>query len=70
MKIHKAKVLVLEDGKVVIDGVPVNEGHEVEVTIHILAALPPTFPLKGLKILKYDDPFGPAVDPSEWNALK
>jgi hypothetical protein len=25
--------------------------------------------LKG-SVLRYDDPFGPAIDPSEWNALK
>lgn len=69
MKVHKFKVLVLEDGKIVIDGVPVIEGDEVEVTVEVLDQLPPTYPLRGLPI-RYDDPLEPAVDPSDWDALK
>lgn len=67
MKSHKTKVLVLEDGKIVLDGLPVIEGDEVEVEIKVLD--PVTYPLHGFP-LRYDDPFEPAVDPSEWDALK
>lgn len=67
MKSHKKKVLVLEDGKIVLDGLPVQEGDEVEVEIKVLA--PVTYPLHGAPF-RYDDPFEPAVDPSEWDALK
>jgi hypothetical protein len=69
MKEHKAKVLVLADGRVVIEGVPVTEGQEVEVTIRIQEPIPPVYPLRGLPF-RLDDPFKPAVDPSEWNVLK
>jgi hypothetical protein len=69
MKKKKLKVLVIEDGKIVLEGLPVHEGDEVEVSINILDPTPPTFPLRGVP-LRYDDPFAPAVDPSEWDALK
>ena len=69
MKEHKVKVLILDDGKVVIDGVPVTQGQQVEVTIRIEEPTLPTFPLHGLPF-RLDDPFEPAVDESEWNALK
>ena len=69
MKSHKMRVLVSEDGKIVLDGVPVLEGDEVEVEIKVLDPRAVTYPLHGAP-LRYDDPFGPAVDPSEWDALK
>lgn len=69
MKTHKLKVLVMKDGKIVIDDFPVVEGDEVEVSIQILDPVPVTYPLHGAPF-RYDDPFGPAVDPSEWDALK
>jgi hypothetical protein len=69
MKKHKVNVVVLKDGKIVIDDLPVVEGDVVEVEIHILDPVPVTYPLHGAPF-RYDDPFGPAVDPSEWDALK
>ncbi len=69
MKEHKFKVVVLRDGRVVVDGVPVTEGQEVEVTIGIPDPVPVTYPLFGLPF-RYIEPFEPAVDPSEWDALK
>jgi hypothetical protein len=60
---------VLKDGKIVLDGLPVVEGDEVEVTIKVLDPCRLTYPLRGAP-LRYDDPFEPAVDPSEWDALK
>jgi hypothetical protein len=62
-KEHKFKVVVLADGRVVVDGVPVTKGQEVEVTIRIVE------PPRGGPF-RYDDPFGPAVDESEWDASK
>lgn len=69
MKEHKFKVVVLKDGQVVVDGVPVTEGQEVKVTIRIEDPVPVTSPLFGLAF-RYIEPFEPAVDPSEWDALK
>ena len=69
MKEHKFKVVVLRDGRVVVDGVPVTEGQEVEVTVRIEDPVPVTYPLFGLPFRDIE-PFEPAVDPSEWDALK
>lgn len=69
MKEHKVKVVVLQDGKVVIENVPVKSGTTVEVTIQIEEPVTPTWPLRGTPV-KYRDPFGAAIDPSEWDAEK
>ncbi len=68
MKEHKFKVLVLADGTVVVDGVPVVKGQQVEVTITIEEPSALRYPLRGLPVF-YEDPFGPATDESDWNAL-
>jgi hypothetical protein len=68
MKEHKVTVVVVKNGRIVIDGVPVLEGQEVEVTFQVKETAPPTFPLRGQPVY-YEDPFGPAVDESDWNAL-
>ena len=52
----------------VIDGLPVVEGDEVEVDPDS-ESVPVTYPLHGAPF-RYDDPFGPAVDSSDWDALK
>ena len=69
MKKHKLNVLVLEDGRVVVDGLPVRKGQEVEVTIRLKKVSPPSYPLRGLPI-RYEDPFLPATDESDWEALR
>ena len=56
VKKHKVNVVVLWDGKIAVDGLPALEGAEVEVSIKVP--------------LRYEDPSEPAVDPSEWDALK
>ena len=69
MKEYTVKVTVRDDGRVVLDGVPVVEGQQIEVTIKIEDPVLPAYPLRGLPF-RLADPFGPAVDPSEWNVLK
>ena len=69
MKEHKVRVVVLADGRIVVDGVPVTKGQEVEVTIRIDDPSLPGYPLRGLPF-RYDQPFAPAVDDSEWDASK
>ena len=61
MREHKVRVVVLSDGRVVVEGVPVTKGQQVEVTIRIEEPSPPPHPLRGLPV-RYDEPFGPAVD--------
>ena len=69
MKEVKVKVLVTEDGKLVIDNVPVRKGQQVEVAIRIDDLRPASFPLRGLPV-RYVDPFLPAVDESDWDASR
>jgi hypothetical protein len=68
MKKFKGKVVVLQDGRVVIDGLPVRKGQQVEVTVRITEPQPPTYPLRGLPF-RYDHPFLP-VDETDWDVLK
>lgn len=67
MRKHKVRVVVLEDGKVVVEGLPVKKGQRVEVTISLQEPAPPTYPLRGLPV-RYDEPFHPAADESDWDA--
>jgi hypothetical protein len=69
MKERKFKILVLENGKVVVDGVPVKKGQSVEVIIRIEEPVEPSYPLRGLPV-RYDAPFGPAVEDTEWEASR
>lgn len=67
MRKHKFRVVVLEDGKVVIEGLPVKKGQRVEVTVSVPEPARPAYPLRGLPV-RYDEPFLPATDESDWDA--
>lgn len=69
MKEVKIKVIVSEDGKVIIEDIPVHTGQQVEVTLRIDEPAPARFPLRGLPV-RYIDPFLPAVDDSDWDASR
>ncbi len=73
MKPHKTTAKVGENGKVILDDLPFDEGDEVTVTVEPVKKegrpWPPEFPLRG-SFLKYDDPFEPACPPEEWEALR
>jgi hypothetical protein len=58
MKEQKIKVVIVEDGKLEIDGLPVSKGDELEVTIRSHQNTKPSFPLRGLPV-KYTEPFKP-----------
>jgi prevent-host-death family protein len=59
-----------------------EDGKPITITkrgkpVAVLTPIPDTVPeKKGIvgvmvgSVLRYDDPFGPAVDPDEWDALK
>ena len=68
MKERKIRIVVLEDGKVVIDDLPVKKGQRVEVTLRIEPPSPPAYPLRGLPV-RLIDPFLP-VDESEWESSR
>lgn len=69
MKEYKLKVTVLADGRIEIEELPVRQGDTVEVTVRIHERVPPSWPLRGLPV-KLHDPFAPATDPSEWDAIR
>jgi len=69
MKDFKIKVVVMADGRIVLNGVPVIKGQHVEVTLRVEEPSEFSYPLRGLPV-HYEDPFEPAVEESEWNAAK
>ncbi len=69
MKPKKLRVLVLKDGRIVIDGLPVKQGQHVDVTVKLAETPRPTMPLRGLPV-RLIDPFLPAVSESEWDTEK
>lgn len=68
MKEVKIKIVVRDDGKIVVENVPVRIGQEIEVTLRIPQPVVATFPLRGLPV-RYVDPFLP-VDETEWDASR
>lgn len=67
MKEKKIEVLVLEDGRIVIENLPVRAGQQVEVIVRIEESAEPGWPLRGLPVT-LKDPFLPAIPESEWEA--
>jgi hypothetical protein len=60
------------DGTLTVDQLPFAPGDRVEVTVSPWPGDDPTeggkYPLRGRGPYKYDDPFGPACDPDDWEA--
>lgn len=69
MKERKFTVVILKDGRIVIDDPDFRSGQKVEVVVRIEEEekRPPAWPLRGLPV-KYHRPFAPAIDPTEWDA--
>ena len=80
---HETEAVVQPDGTLRVEGVPFGAGEWVRV---VLLSPPLPGPRRhsaeeversrrtrqGLRgtVLRYDDPFGPAVPPDEWEAMK
>jgi len=67
MEAHRTETTVTGDGSVVVRGVPFPEGAEVEVIVLPRRVPGETAPLRG-SVLRYDDPFGPAVPETDFDA--
>ena len=82
-QLHETEAVVQPDGTVRVEGLPFASGERVRV---IVVGGPPDRPrrhtaaevdesrrilesMRGM-ITRYDDPFEPAVPPSDWNALR
>ncbi len=72
METHRVETVVLSNRRIVVDDVPFEEGEKlVVIMIEKEESGPQSVvnPLKGT-LLRYDDPFGPAVPPEDWDVLK
>ncbi len=71
MSVYKMLVTVLKDGVIVIDGLPVKKGDEVEVVVSLRESggrAADRYPLWG-KPFRYDRPFD-SVAEDEWITLQ
>ena len=68
MEAFKTKTKI-KNHSIKIDKVPFKDGEEVEVTVNKVEKAPHNskYPLRGT-LLKYEDPFEPAVPPEDWEA--
>ncbi len=76
MNAHKLAAILTDDGILVLKGLPFHAGDTVEVIIleqtknsKLTPQASVQHPLQGT-VLRYDDPFQPAVPAEEWEALK
>ena len=72
METVRIEAIVQRNGRLIIDDLPFDEGEVVEVVVSDakgLVSVTDVNPLKG-SVLKYDDPFGPAVSLEDWEVLK
>ena len=68
MNAHKLAATVKQDGTILLEGLPFHAGDRVEIIILEQAKVSHR-PLAG-SVLRYDDPFDPAVPAEDWEALK
>lgn len=71
MNKFKTEVIVKEDGSIDISGLPFAPGVRVEVVVTDMAPFQSEaeYPLRGTPY-KYENPFGPAVEEDDWEALR
>jgi hypothetical protein len=77
MKAHKLAATLMEDGTLVLKGLPFHAGDTVEIIILEQSKEQPAspsqqteYPLQGKQPYRYDDPFEPAVPAEDWEVLK
>jgi hypothetical protein len=70
METHRVETVVRNDRTVVVDNLPFDEGETVEVIIVKSDEKPvdERYPLRDTPYT-YTDPFEPAVQPEDWDAL-
>jgi hypothetical protein len=73
MEALRLKTTVGQNGRIIVENLPFQEGDEVEIVVSEVEidrdiSVNP-YPLRGTPY-RYDDPFGPAVPPEDWEALQ
>ncbi len=72
MQAHRTEAVIKANGTLTLEELPFKEGDLVEVIVlerQPEAKTDNPYPLRG-KLLKYDDPFGPAAPLEDWEALR
>lgn len=72
MEAVRVETVVQPHGRVVLENLPFDDGDMVEVIVFEAndeTTRSSVNPLKGA-LLKYEDPFEPAVPPEDWDVLK
>ena len=68
---HRLDTTIGPDGSILLEGLPVHAGDQVEVIVRAKEPghpkAQPSYPLRG-KPYRFEDPFSPAVPPEEWDA--
>ena len=67
---HREDAVLTEDGVLLLKNLPFRAGESVEVIVLPRTATPSPvkpFPLRGT-VLRYEKPFAPAADASDWSA--
>ena len=68
MQAHRIDATIQQGGALAVQGLPLPEGTRVEVIVLLKdEPLRSAYPLRGT-VYRYEDPFEPAVHPSEWEA--
>jgi hypothetical protein len=80
MNAYKVETVLTEDGTLLLQGLPFQAGDTVEVIVlerpscqqgetSTLSPGSDQYPLRGT-VIRYDDPFEPAVPVEDWEALR
>lgn len=72
MEAVRVKATVQQNGQIVLNDLPFEEGKRVEVIVldtNREEVMPGANPLKG-SVLRYDDPFEPAASIEDWEVLR
>jgi hypothetical protein len=72
MKAHRIEITLTENGTLTIKDLPFQAGEAVEIIIlesHSRPKEENPYPLRGT-VIRYDEPFEPAVPPEDWEVLQ
>jgi len=67
IKIH---AVMADNGTITLSNLPIAAGKSAEVIILVDKKQPLAFPLAGKVIVKYDDPFEPALPTEDWETAR
>ena len=72
MNAHRIETALTENGKLSLQNLPFKKGDEVEIIILDRSSsktVSNSYPLRGT-VIRYDDPFEPAISAEDWEVLR